>query len=738
MRRRDTSRPASGRRAIKRKVHKARARVPADERSTAGGKSNKRAKLLRRNTAKSARNQRSSTAGQEIDVVRLARERDEALKQQAATAEVLKALSRSTFDLQSVLENLLEKAVRLCDAERGLVYKQDGDVYRVAASYGHSNEFLENVIKQNPIHRDRSSATGRAVVERRVVHIHDILTDSEYHWAKDQHSHEGMHRTILAVPMLNGDTIIGVIAIRRTQVQPFTAKQIELLTTFAAQAVIAIENTRLLNELRQRTSDLTESLEQQTATSKVLEVISRSAFDLQAMFETVAKSSVKLCGADRAFIFRFDGELLRMVVAYNSPPAFKEWVAQHPIRPGRHSGSARAALERRTIHITDVQADPEYTYGAKDAEAIRTILGVPILKGESLLGVMMIYRLEVKPFNDKQIALVETFADQAAIAIDNVQLFEAEEQRTHELSKSLDQQTATAEILKVISSSPGDLKPVFVTILDKALHLCEAVFGFVATYDGERFERAAQRGVPDALAAYFRTGMDQPRPGDAHWRLVAGEDLIHNLDQMDEDAYRLGNPLRQAVVDLGGARSALVVALRKDKVLLGALTVYRKEVRPFTDQQVSLLQNFAAQAVIAIENARLLNELRQSLQQQIATADVLKVISRSAFDLQTVLQTLVASAVRLCDAEKGAITRQKDGVFYRAESSPLNLWIMSGVFRSNRNAARPPDGLCSKAKRFILPMCELIPNTISRRRDSIPIVRPLAFRCCARASRSAF
>jgi len=183
-------------------------------------------------------------------------------------------------------------------------------------------------------------------------------------------------------------------------------------------------------------------------------------------------------------------------------------------------------------------------------------------------------------------------------------------------------------VLGVISSSPGDLKPVFATILDKALHLCEAAFGFVTTYDGERFERAAQQGVPDALAAYFGTGMDQPRPGDAHWRLLAGEDLIHS-DQKDEDAYRLGNPLRRAVVDLGGARSALVVALRKDKVLLGALTVYRKEVRPFTDQQVSLVQNFAAQAVIAIENARLLSELRESLQQQTATADVLKVISRS-------------------------------------------------------------------------------------------------------------
>ena len=236
------------------------------------------------------------------------------------------------------------------------------------------------------------------------------------------------------------------------------------------------------------------------------------------------------------------------------------------------------------------------------------------------------------------------------------------------MRESLQQQTATADILRIISASPGDLEPVFVTILDKALHLCEAAFGFVTTYDGVRIERVAQRGVPEALAAYFEAGMDQARPGDAHWRLVEGEDLIHNLDQMDEDAYRLGNPLRRAVVDLGGARTALVVALRKDKVLLGALTVYRKEVRPFTDQQVSLVQNFAAQAVIAIENARLLNELQQSLQQQTATADVLKVISRSTFDLKAVLNTLVKSAARLCEADMASVPRLTGAMFDQVAS----------------------------------------------------------------------
>jgi GAF domain-containing protein len=330
---------------------------------------------------------------------------------------------------------MLENAARICDGKFGNIFRWDGESLHLVATYNTPPAFFE-LRRRSPLRPSAENPIGRLVATKALVHVADLAAEQLYTEIRDPNAVAAVElggiRTFVAVPMTKENELIGAIVVYRQEVRPFTDKQIALVTNFAAQAVIAIENARLLNELRQRTTDLGASLEQQTATSNVLEVISRSAFDLQAVFETVAESSVRLCGADRAFIFRFDGELLRMVVAYNASPEFAEWVANHPIRPGRHSGSARAALERRTIHITDVLADPEYVYGAKDVEAIRTILGVPILKGDDLLGVMMIYRLEVKPFTDGQIALVETFADQAAIAIENVRLLDELRERTAE------------------------------------------------------------------------------------------------------------------------------------------------------------------------------------------------------------------------------------------------------------------------------------------------------------------
>ena len=366
-------------------------------------------------------------------------ELETSLEYQTATSDVLKVISRSVFDLHKILVFVAETAARLCATQQVGIFLLENDVYRFTTDFGHTPAYRE-IEESQAIKPGRETLVGRTALAGEPVHILDALSDPEY-GPKDDIRIANL-RTILGVPLTREGKVVGVIVLAREMVSSFSSEQIDLVRTFADQAVIAIENARLLNELRQstadlsqRTSDLTETLEQQTATADVLEVISRSAFDLRAVFETVAGSSVRLCGADRAFIFRFDGELLRMVVAYNSSPEFAEWIANHPVRPGRHSASARAALERRTIHIPDVQVDPEFTYGAKDFEAVRTVLAVPILKGADLLGVMILNRLEVRPFSDRQIALVETFADQAAIAIENVTLLDELRERTEEVEK---------------------------------------------------------------------------------------------------------------------------------------------------------------------------------------------------------------------------------------------------------------------------------------------------------------
>jgi two-component system, NtrC family, sensor kinase len=457
--------------------------------------------------------------------------------------------------------------------------------------------------------------------------------------------------------------------------------KLELAEALDRQAVIAIENARLLKELRQRTEDLTESLQQQAATADVLKVISRSTFDLQAVFETLTESAVRLCSAERGLVFRFDGQLLRFTVGHNVSPEFRDFLEGNPIVPGRNSNAGRAALERRTVHNLDVQNDPEYSYGGSRVDPYRTVLAVPMLRGGELSGVLVIYRHEVRPFTDSQIALMETFADQAVIAIENTRLIS-------ETREALEQQTATAEVLQVINSSPGDLAPVFEAILEKAHSLCGVTYGSLQIYDGGWFRAVAVHNLPERFANLLRRGFrgsDHP-VGQA---LLDGDRLVHISDCAEID-----HPVMRAAVELAGIRTALFVPLRRDDALLGQIVAARREVRSFTEKEIALLESFAAQAVIAIENAHLLGELRQrtedlreSLQQQTATADVLKVISRSTFDLQVVLQTLVESAARLCEADKATITRQQDGVFYRAESYGFSDEFMKYV----RNVPVVPD-----------------------------------------------
>src|SRR5215471_13449282 len=440
------------------------------------------------------------------------RELTEALGRETATGDVLKVISRSAFDLEPVLENLVESARRLCGADRGHVYRLDGEFLRIGVTSGAEPEFKE-YLQRNPIRLGPGSISGRAALERRAVHVHDVLTEPDYHLRERQRV--GGYRTVLAVPMLREESLIGVITIWKAEVSPFTEKQIELVTTFADQAVIAIENVRLFTELGARNRDLTETLAQQTATSEILRVISSSPTDVQPVFATIVASSVRLCGAAYGSFHRFDGELLHLETIHNLPP--EQWAAlarRFPYRPGAETAIGLAIVERRVVRIDDILDEPSTPRreAAREILGYRAWLSVPVLRGDHALGVISIWRPEPGSFTDAQIALLQTFADQAVIAIENVRLFtELQEknlalmQAHAQMTNTLEQQTATSEILGVISRSQTDVQPVFDSIARSAVRLCDGLFGAVNTFDGELLHAVAlHHYTPDALAAVRR------------------------------------------------------------------------------------------------------------------------------------------------------------------------------------------------------------------------------------------
>ncbi|HEY1362494.1 MAG TPA: response regulator [Xanthobacteraceae bacterium] len=596
------------------------------------------------------------------EVTARTRELGEALEQQTATADVLKVISRSTFDIRAVLNTLVESAARLCEAENAQIFLRDGEVYRLAAHNGFSPEYQEYA-RQNPIRPGRGTLVARTALELAAVHIPDALADPEYTWLEGQRL--AGFRAMIGIPLLRNGSCIGVMAMTRAVARPFTARQIELVRTFADQAVIAIENARLFEAEQQRTRELGEALEQQTATSEVLHVISSSRGELEPVFQAILENATRICEASFGNLLLYEGTAFRHVALHNAPPSWASEQQRDPVPP-RSSARClyRVAETRQVVHVADIIAENPDEPIARIAGA-RTLLIVPMLKDDELVGAVAIYRQEVRPFSDEQVALLTSFARQAVIAIESTRLL-------NELRESLRQQTATADVLKVISRSTFDLQTVLDTLVESATRLCEADHSWLFQREGDSLRWAASFGNATEAHArireFFRTRPVPLDRGSISGRAAVEARVIHVVDVLADPDYVWGEAQK-----IGGYRAALGVPLFRGDKVVGVIFVGKTVPQRFTAKQIELVTTFADQAVIAIENTRLLNELRQrtddlaeSLQQQTATADVLKVISRSTFDLQSVLQTLLESAARLCGAEMGTITRRKGTAFFRS------------------------------------------------------------------------
>jgi GAF domain-containing protein len=623
------------------------------------------------------------------------RELSEALTYQTGSANILAVIASSPTDVGPVLKAIAESACKVCEANDAIVHLLVDDELVNSAHHG---PIPPRIFRR---HVSRDWVTGRAVIEKVPVHVRDVLSPEGDQFAI---SRTLGNRTILAVPLLRENECIGAISLRRVEVNPFHEKQITQLQTFADQAVIAIGNVRLFDEVQARTEDLRESLQQQTATADVLKVISRSAFDLQTVFETLVQSAAQLCRADRAAILRLSDSRFQMIATHGFSPEFRELMFARGLDVDRGSAVGRAALERRAVQIPDILADPDFTvFESQRHGGFRTVLGVPLLREGNPIGALFLTRGVVELFTQQQIDLVTTFADQAVIAIENARLFEEVQARTRDLSESLQQQTATADVLKVISASPGELQPVFQAMLDNAVRLCEAKFSMLFFYEREenQFRAVGQCNLPPAFSEVLGKKPTRADPMIPLGRVAITKQPVQVPDVLADQAYLEGYPGMVAVAELGGARTLLQVPMLKENELVGSIAIYRQEVRPFTDKQIALVRNFAAQAVIAIENARLLNELRQR------TDD----LTQSLDDLRTAQD-------RLVQTEKLASLGQLTAGIAHEIKNPLNFVnnfaALSAELTDELNEVLAPAALDARIREEVNELTHTLKNNLEK------------------------
>jgi signal transduction histidine kinase len=560
-----------------------------------------------------------SYAGLENKVEQRTAELTETLQQQTATAEVLKVISRSAFDLQAVLDTLVESAARLCEADMAAITRQKGDAYYRAGSYGFTPQFVDYV-KDIPVRPERTTITGRTLLEGKLIHLPDVHADSDYAFSEGQKL-SGDPRTFLGVPLLREGNPVGALVLARRAVRPFSKKQIELVTTFADQAVIAIENVRLFDEVQARTTDLQESLQQQTATADVLKVISRSAFDLKSVLTTLTESAQALCGASLGIICLRDGEVMRLQAESGCTQAFIEFMQANPIRPGRDTITGRVFMDGKPVHVPDVQLDPEYDFGrAPMIGDYRAVLAVPLMRDGAVEGVLLLGRPEPGPFSQRQIDLVQTFADQAVIAIENARLFYEVQAKTSELTETLEYQTATGDVLNVISRSPNNLQPVMDTIVHTTRRLCQSEYALMLQrHDDGAYRIAAHSNANQELIDWIRNNPVIAGDGSAVGIVAAEKQTIHLPDALADPRFTDLRRQRQSK-----ARTMLGVPLLRNQTVIGVVFLARTEVRPFSDKQVELVSSFADQAVIAISNVGLFEEVQERTRELSLSLDELR------------------------------------------------------------------------------------------------------------------